>query len=246
MIKKTFLIGLLIGFSTNIFSQKIMDAIRAKNYDAVKTLLEKGTNPNKHGKKGLLPLWLASFDNDTAILTLLIRFKANVNQLTDGEYPSAGLHMAAQEGNFNVVKVLVENGANVNILGPVNHSAIRIAARNGHLDIIKYLIEHGADADDKLGNDKATPLEAAAGKGHLEIVKYLVEKGANVNHQDKELDTAIGEAATKGFVDVVKYLLEKGANPLLKNEKGYDAIYRAKLGGQPLIVKLLNETVEKK
>ena len=246
MIKKIVLLALIVCFSNNIFGQKIIDAIRAKNYEEVKILLEKGTKPNKYGKKGLFPLWVACAENDTAILKLLIKFKADVNQKTDGEYPNGGLHFAAQEGFLDIIKILIENGANVNSLGVVNHSAIRVACRNGHLDVVKYLLEHGAVLDDKLGNDRATPLEGAAGQGHLDIVQYLVEKGANVNHQDKELDTPIGEAALKGHLDVVKYLLEHGANPALKNDKGYDAAYRAKISGHPQIAKFLAEFLEKK
>jgi uncharacterized protein len=246
MIKKAFLLSVLFCLSSNIFCQKLLDAVGAKNYVEVKALLEKGENPKKYGQNGIFPLWEACFVGDTAIVRLLIKFKADVNQQTKNKNPSSSLHACTQEGHLDVVKILVENGVDVNRLGIANQSAIRVATRNGHLEIIKYLIVHGANFDDKSADDRATPLESAAGKGHLEIVKFLVEKGANVNHQDKELDTPIGEAANKGFVEVVKYLLSKGANPLLKNDKGYDAIYRAKIAGQSQIAKLMADFVEKK
>jgi len=46
---------------------------------------------------------------------------------------------------MEVVKILVENGANVNFLTETKSSPLRAACYSGHLNIVKYLVEHGAD-----------------------------------------------------------------------------------------------------
>jgi len=73
---------------------------------------------------------------------------------------------AAKNGHLDVVKHLVENGADVHAAGD---EALGWAAESGHLDVVKYLIENGADvhADDDY------VLGWASRNGHLDVVKYL-------------------------------------------------------------------------
>ena len=69
----------------------------------------------------------------------------------------------------------------------------------------------------------------------------LVENGANVNHQDKDNDTPLGEATKGGFLDVVQYLLSKGADTSLKNNDGRIAEDIARISGQAKVEALLKE-----
>lgn len=236
---------LLWIFAQPAVGQKLYKAVEARDYNAAKALLEKGENVNKY-RKNLFPLWVATANNDTAMVRLLLKHGADIEQLTKGEAPITALILPIQEGHLETVKILVESGANIHVKGPANQPPVRVAARNGHLEILKYLIEKGADFEDKTADDGATPLEGAASKGHLDLVRFLVEKGANVNHQDRDKDTPIGEAATAGHFEVVKYLLEHGADPAIKNKNGYDAAYRAKIGGQPKIAGFLQEHMDKR
>lgn len=233
-------LGLCLTANT-LQAQKLYSAVATHDYALVKQLLEKGANPDKHAKSGLFPLWRAAADNDTAMVRLLLQYKANPNLLSKNESPSPALVIPAQEGYLEVMKILADYGADLNINMVNGQTAIRVAARNGHLNVLSYLIEKGMDLDDHRARDGATPLEGAAAKGHLHLVQYLVEKGANVNHRDAEGDTPIGEAATHGYKEVVEYLLAHGADPALKNNQGYDAAYRAKIGGQSLLANWLTE-----
>jgi ankyrin repeat protein len=73
---------------------------------------------------------------------------------------------AAKQGNLEVIKFLIENGANINIYDDL---AFRVAAKNGHFEIIKFLVEKGANihaVDDY-------PLRWAAKNGHTKVVNYL-------------------------------------------------------------------------
>jgi ankyrin repeat protein len=121
----------------------------------------------------------------------------NVNIRVD--YENA-LRWAATYGHLEVVKYLVQNGANVN-----NNSALRWAAYNGHLEIVKFLLENGANVH--AWNDSA--LRSAAENGHLEIVEFLVQNGANVHANN---NSALRWAAIYGHLEVVKFLLEDVAN----------------------------------
>jgi ankyrin repeat protein len=235
---------LLLTFSVlfnSLVAQDLIKAVEEKSYNEVGSLLKSGAKINKTNKIGQFPLWTAVWNDDTAMVKLLIANGANVGQRFEKkEVTSNCLEIACQNGSADIVRILIENGAEVDGNGFHGHSPLRIASRNGRIAIVKYLIDKGAIIDSK-GDDQATPLESAAGKGHLEIVQMLVEKGANVNHQDKELDSPLGEAARSGFIEVVQYLLSKGANPSLKNDKNQSAEDLARIGGQAKVEALLKE-----
>ncbi|KAF5360164.1 hypothetical protein D9758_011386 [Tetrapyrgos nigripes] len=73
--------------------------------------------------------------------------------------PRYPLHDAAKEGHFHIVKVLVENGADVNAKGGLYGFALQAAARWGCLDIVKYLVEKG------LGSTRGIVQRFAEGMG---------------------------------------------------------------------------------
>ena len=74
---------------------------------------------------------------------------------------------ACKAGDLNLVKSLVQSGANIHAQ---DNAALRWAAGKGHLDVVKHLVEQGADIH-ALDDDDA--LCWAAENGHLEIVNYL-------------------------------------------------------------------------
>ncbi|MBI4472673.1 MAG: ankyrin repeat domain-containing protein [Acidobacteria bacterium] len=114
------------------------------------------------------------------------------------------LHYAARDGFMETVRALVESGASVNRINPMDKSTpLVVATINGQYDIAKYFLDHGANPN--LGaSDGLTPLYAVldsrwapvawtptastADSGivqqkvsHLELMKALLERGANPN-----------------------------------------------------------------
>ncbi|KAF5337970.1 hypothetical protein D9758_014313 [Tetrapyrgos nigripes] len=127
--------------------------------------------------------------------------------------PQYALHDAARYGYFHIVKVLVENGADVNAKGGVFGFALQAAVQQGDLGdlgIVKYLVEKGADVNAE-GGYFGFALQAAACRGYLDIVKYLVEKGADVNAKGGKCGSALKAAREGVEPEVVKYLQEHGA-----------------------------------
>ena len=76
------------------------------------------------------------------------------------------LARACRGGNMDIVKLMIEKGANHWNWG------LRCACRGGHMDIVKLMIEKGAD-------DWNWGLWGACEGGHMDIVKLMIEKGAN-------------------------------------------------------------------
>jgi len=151
------------------------------------------------------------------------------------------LEWAARKGHSAVVKVLVENNANVNTARNTHGvTAVYIAAQNGHVDVVKMLLEYKADINASIHTDGTTALYIAAQNGHIDVVKTLLVNKADVNASIHTGATVLYIAAEKGHVDVVKTLLENKANVNASNHTdGATSLYAAAWNGHVDIVKML-------
>ena len=104
--------------------------------------------------------------------------------------------IASSNGYIEIVKYLVENGADIHIF---NNFALIQSSRYGYIEIVKYLVENGADI--YAANNFA--LRLASKEGHIEVVKYLVENGANIYAENQG---ALRWAQNQGHTEIVNYL----------------------------------------
>lgn len=159
---------------------------------------------NSQEPQVLLTIDQAAAKGDLATVKRELQKGEDVN----GEHAGTSLlSLATKNGRLEMVKFLVDKGANVNH-GAINGTApLMLAATNGHLDVVKFLVDKGADVNAK-DHKGGTPLMAAAREGHLDMVKFLVEKGADVNARGNDGETPL-TLATKQ--DVVEFLKQHGA-----------------------------------
>lgn len=84
------------------------------------------------------------------------------------------LYKAAQEGQLNLVKEIIDKGADPNAEHPVIKStALIAAAQNGYIHIVEYLIQKGADPHKKSGIGHKTASEYAKERGYISLFNYL-------------------------------------------------------------------------
>ncbi|KAH3098783.1 hypothetical protein KXW41_005747, partial [Aspergillus fumigatus] len=77
-----------------------------------------------------------------------------------------------------IVKLLLDKGADVNVQGGEYGNALQAASLEGHLEIVKLLLGTGADINAQ-GGENGSALQAASHKGYQEIVKLLLGKVAD-------------------------------------------------------------------
>ncbi|XP_037813590.1 protein fem-1 homolog B isoform X2 [Lucilia sericata] len=182
--------------------------------------------------QSVTPLTMAAMAGNTMyVKTLLSHYNIDLerecNVIFDGlvVYGATALWVAAGLGHLQVVKLLVNNGANINHNTKAQSSPLRAACYDGRLDIVKYLIEHGADVN--LGNKyNNTCIMIAAYKGHAHVVDTLLKNGANPNEQALCGATALHYAAECGHIEVCRILLDHGAR-LQENEHGLTPVLNA-------------------
>ena len=119
---------------------------------------------------------------------------ANPNApLTDGWI---ALHIAAQNGNVALSRLLIERGSApmINLREDHGVTPIWVAGSFDHFALVEYLLEAGAKAD-VANEDGATPLIMAAQEGQAQSVRLLVEKGgADVDFEDNNGQTGLAPA----------------------------------------------------
>lgn len=205
-------------------------AVNFGNIEIAKILLEAGANPDCCDAQSMVN----SIENRRPdLLLFLIEAGIDINQRLVENEDRTVLIEAARAGDINIVKTLVEHGADVNAVSRKNHFALMNAACQGWQEIYDYLapltssqLRFWAEKELPAGliysqrkNDKLLgEFITAAATGDIDTVRAAIEKGVNVNAFGVDGSTALFIAANWGYVSIVRALLEAGANVNLGEE----------------------------
>lgn len=166
-------------------------------------LVAKGANPKKAAPDNML-LYEAASTNDTALVGLLLRYGFLPNDtIADGDYP---INAAMNFRCFETLKMLVGNGANVNVGLPHSFfpntrgiTPLMTAALSDDESSFYYLLDHGADikARSKSGYTALLYLQLCEAD-HPEMTKALLAHGADPSDKTRYGEDALILAAKKG------------------------------------------------
>ncbi len=156
------------------------------------------------------PVYYAAFHSLRNTLRAMLQEGTEMINLTGGNYGTALIAACCQE-NLDIIKILIEAGAEVNIQAGECGTALRAASVFDNLDIVKILIKAGAEVDLQ-SEEYSTALHASCYYNrNLDIVKILIEAGAEVDMQSGEDGTALQTACYHGRLTIAKFLIEAGA-----------------------------------
>jgi ankyrin repeat protein len=178
-------------------------------------LLREGADPNAGGGK---PLRNAALSSNVKMVKELLSAGAVISP--SHLRANQALVHAAAKGNFEILVLLLDHGADPNTLGPPNplqpgintalYEAIRLQSKRA----VKHLLEKGADVDMgcfRRGELYLTPLQQAVSSGNMSMVDLLIENGAGVNKVSGHLGGAIQTARYHNDEAMVRRLLDAGA-----------------------------------
>lgn len=183
-------------------------AVRLDNVKLVRSLLQRGFDPNtvdeQRGDTGLI---IAVREDAGKVVDLLLNTK-DVNLDARARNGDTALMMAAYKGKYDLVKALLDKGAEPNQTG---WAALHYAAAVGNNPIVQLLLDHSAYIDAESPN-QTTPIMMAARGGHILTVKLLLDEGADLTLKNGAGMTALDFARAGGFRDIVEgltYRLQK-------------------------------------
>jgi len=214
-----------------------INRVKKENEDKIKEiikyLLEKGANPNETIRLKL-PLNTLLKERIIGMLSYDAYKARGVKDEDNIVFVRSPLSTAIEMKNLELVKLLVEHGADVNPKFP-NPNPLSEAAAAGSKEIILYLLEKGADVN-RIDDMGFAPVHnAVLKKVNSEILTLLLEHGANPDIKDPNGETPLFYAVRNRDPEKVKVLLDHGARLNVTNNKGETPyIIGMQVGFQPI------------
>ncbi|KAL2773476.1 E3 ubiquitin-protein ligase MIB2 isoform 5, partial [Daubentonia madagascariensis] len=169
-------------------------------------------------------------------LDLLQRHPEQVDTKNQGR---TALQMAAYLGQVELVRLLLQARAGVDLPDDEGNTALHYAALGNQPEAARVLLSAGCGAD-ALNSTRSTALHVAVQRGFLEVVRILCERGCDVNLPDAHADTPLHSAisAGAGASGIVEVLTEvPGIDVTATNSQGFTLLHHASLKGHALAVR---------
>ena len=133
------------------------------------------------------------------------------------DFPMLGSAIVAN--NVEAVRLLIENGADVNAVDANGNAMLPWAAARGYTEIVELMLDAGADVDATMTTvgifaaEDASALYYAAAGNHVETADLLIARGADVNFTAASYgESALHIAAGENYVEMTALLLANGAD----------------------------------
>lgn len=248
-------ISFLLEYGVDLNKQDDLDsstalhyAVEKNNIELVKLLLENGADPNLKNEDDCTPVIIAAQEGYDKIVSLLIRFNADLN-IVDAT-GSTALHYAAARGSIGnkVLPLLLQEGLNPNVQNnngwaPLHYA---ISFEDDTVEGVTLLLQAGANLTIKTACGD-TPLSLAIRGCFNNKIDLLIKAGIDINEQDNQNRTPLHWAvayaiknSSANHAKIVCILLEIGADPTIEDEEGYSPLHLALAAQRADLVTLLN------
>lgn len=205
--------------------------------DTAKILIENGANINAVDIEGWSALSYAVNNGDIESAKLLLENKAKIK-----DELLIAIKSPIVESRINMMKLLIDNKANINYTDENGFNPLNIAIESGDMELTKFLITNGANVN-SLMQDGVSLIGYAIAQNNMDLLQILIENGANVNYTngDSWADTPLKTASRLGLDNVVRILLTRNVDINAVDINGNTALHTAALNSQLSVVKLLLE-----
>ena len=182
----------------------------------------------------------------------LLQLYEDISEKSGDRNPKFGLrnrtalHLAAQEGQLEICKFIIESTEDKNPRSDKGITPFYVAAQFGHFKVCKFIMNYLEDKNPQI-DDTFTPLHEAAFQGHLKICEMILDEIVDKNPTEtKDGFTPLHIAAQEGHLEIckliVKYLIDK--NP--KKNDGVTPLHSAASKGQMEVCRFLIEVASEK
>jgi hypothetical protein len=165
---------------------------------------------------GEYDLHQAVLDKNVQLVIRLLSKGAAINNIGSRKYGyGSALHLAVREGHVEIAQVLIDRGAQVDVLDPDDFTPLHNAAWNGNLEMTELLLEAGADIEAST-YDGDTPLSLAQNNDQAQVAEFIQAKLMASTVVDTKVESTT--TSDSGVTDISgTYIADiSGSAPLLK------------------------------
>ena len=227
----------------------ILLAAMLDQYTIAKFLLDAGADVNLSDEHNKTPLMAAVSNSNVELILLLLPGNKTINNWHDSKLTC--LHIACRKGDVDIVKILLNHGADVNksatvfdlkqktpLISAFHGMMLSVPEQNGR-EIVELLLKNGASPTPNHILSLEVPLVTAAELGYADIVKLLLAYGAEINFSRGCGNTPLHRAVAKNHVPVVDLLVKSNADKEKRDKNGLTPITLAAAAGHSTVVRLL-------
>ncbi|XP_078036534.1 no mechanoreceptor potential C isoform X8 [Augochlora pura] len=195
--------------------------------------------------KGKIPLLLAVEAGNQSMCRELLAQQAPDQLRATTPTGDSALHLAARRRDIDMVRILVDYGATVDMQNGDGQTALHIASAEGDETLVKYFYGVRASASITDHQDR-TPMHLAAEYGHASIIELLADKfKASIFERTKDGSTLMHIASLNGHSECATMLFKKGVYLHMPNKRGARSIHTAAKYGHVGIISTLLQRGEK-
>mmetsp|Transcript_38691 Transcript_38691/g.90935 ORF Transcript_38691/g.90935 Transcript_38691/m.90935 type:complete len:284 (-) Transcript_38691:60-911(-) len=166
--------------------------------DVIRCCHAQGVFVDSKSRVGFTPLMIASKHGHKAVVSALLRLKANVDEKST--YELTPLMLAAADGREEVARTLLSAKASVDVSNHMGWTSLHRAAAHGHASIARALLEARANPN-FVAKGGETSLTVATVKGHKDVVTLLLSAGASPQSQDKAAAVCRGQSMSELYIE---------------------------------------------
>lgn len=185
----------------------LIRAIDSSGVARVEFLLKQGANPNARDDRGE-PALIFALHADHPDAAQLLASWPGIDLEEENKEQQTALMVAAYQGRLDLVKSLLENGAEVSHKG---WTALHYAASSGQIEVVRYLLDASAYIDAESPNG-TTPIMMAARHGDRAICQLLADEGADPTPRNQSGLSASDFAARAGDAELSAWFTRQEAS----------------------------------
>ncbi|KAF7990242.1 hypothetical protein HCN44_000047 [Aphidius gifuensis] len=195
--------------------------------------------------RGKIPLLLAVEAGNQSMCRELLAQQAPEQLRATTPSGDTALHLAARRRDVDMVRILVDYGAQVDIQNGEGQTPLHIASAEGDETLVKYFYGVRASASIADHQDR-TPMHLAAENGHATVIELLADKfKASIFERTKDGSTLMHIASLNGHSECATMLFKKGVYLHMPNKRGARSIHTAARYGHVGIISTLLQRGEK-
>lgn len=157
-------------------------------------------------------------------------------------YGRACIHESVSNDNIDLIALLLQNGANINLKDDEEETPLTVAILNESIDVIDFLLRHGSNPNLK-DDEGETPLIRAISCKNIKIIELLLQHGADTGLKNAYGETpliyAISTLDYDNITDIINLLVEKTIDLNEQDNDGDTALHLAVENELPRLIKSL-------